>query len=127
MTYQEIKEKAVYIICALLMFVVGFGTGRAWHKPAVRVNTKTPSNYSAKAPEKPQKAEAKPAPKVTQPEVSAKDNSTAKTECKIKGNISGSRKIYHVPGGAFYERTTPEQCFATEGEAENAGFKKSGR
>src|SRR3989344_5891793 len=37
-------------------------------------------------------------------------------ECsgKIKGNISSSgNKIYHMPDGSFYKRTTAEQCFDT--------------
>jgi hypothetical protein len=44
---------------------------------------------------------------------------------KIKG--SSSHK-YHMPGGAFYTRTThPIACFATEAEAVAAGFAKSSR
>lgn len=52
-------------------------------------------------------------------------------DCKkptIKGNInSRGEKIYHVPGGAFYERTIAEQMFCTEKEAVSAGFRKSKR
>ena len=50
-------------------------------------------------------------------------------ECsgKIKGNISSKSKIYHIPGGAFYNRTVPEMCFTTESEARAAGFRKSQR
>lgn len=47
--------------------------------------------------------------------------------CIVKGNISSKDKIYHVKGGAFYERTTPEMCFTTEAEAKAAGFRKSSR
>lgn len=52
-----------------------------------------------------------------------------KIDCagKIKGNISSSGKIYHMPGGAFYNRTVPEVCFSTEAEAKAAGFRKSKR
>ncbi|MFN8590940.1 MAG: Re/Si-specific NAD(P)(+) transhydrogenase subunit alpha [Thermomicrobiales bacterium] len=39
----------------------------------------------------------------------------------IKGNASSL--IYHVPGGGSYERTIPEFCFATEGDAEAAGYR----
>ena len=46
---------------------------------------------------------------------------------KIKGNISSSSKIYHMPGGAFYDRTNPEMCFDTEAQAQAAGFRKSQR
>jgi len=46
---------------------------------------------------------------------------------KIKGNISSSGKIYHIPGGAFYDRTVPELCFDSEAEAQATGFRKSSR
>lgn len=45
----------------------------------------------------------------------------------VKGNISGTSKTYHIPGGSFYDRTTPEMCFATEAEAQSAGFAKSSK
>ncbi len=53
---------------------------------------------------------------------------TGKNDCfpgQIKGNISGSNKVYHMPGGSFYNRTMAEQCFSTEAEAIAAGFRKS--
>ena len=43
----------------------------------------------------------------------------------IKGNASSM--IYHVPGGAFYARTKPEECFATEADAQAAGYRRSQR
>ncbi|PTQ50947.1 MAG: hypothetical protein HSCHL_2036 [Hydrogenibacillus schlegelii] len=46
----------------------------------------------------------------------------------IKGNInSKGEKIYHVPGGQFYDKTKPEMCFKTPGDAEKAGFRASKR
>lgn len=53
--------------------------------------------------------------------------------CAIKGNVNSSdEKIYHVPGGAFYNRTDikPEEgdrWFCTEAEAQAAGFRRSSR
>lgn len=42
----------------------------------------------------------------------------------IKGNHSSSGDyIYHIPGGTFYERTRPEVCFASEDEAQTAGYR----
>jgi large subunit ribosomal protein L4 len=38
----------------------------------------------------------------------------------IKGNASS--KLYHVPGSSHYNRTVAEVWFATEQDAENAGF-----
>ncbi|MBO8138732.1 MAG: thermonuclease family protein [Desulfotomaculum sp.] len=44
----------------------------------------------------------------------------------IKGNInSRGEKIYHVPGGKYYEQTVPEEWFFTEEEAQKAGYRKS--
>jgi competence protein ComEC len=46
----------------------------------------------------------------------------------IKGNISSTgEKIYHMPGGAYYNRTIAEVYFKTETEAQAAGFRKSSR
>ena len=39
----------------------------------------------------------------------------------IKGN-SNSR-IYHVPGGRFYDRTVPERCYASAADAEADGYR----
>lgn len=46
----------------------------------------------------------------------------------IKGNHSSNgERIYHVPGGQFYEKTNPEEMFCTEEEAVAAGYRKSKR
>ncbi len=53
--------------------------------------------------------------------------------CRIKGNISSSgERIYHVPGGQYYDRTkiSPqkgERWFCTEAEAVAAGWRKAKR
>lgn len=53
--------------------------------------------------------------------------------CAIKGNVNSSHdKIYHVPSGAFYDRTdiNPDEgdrWFCTTAEAEAAGFRPSER
>jgi hypothetical protein len=39
----------------------------------------------------------------------------------IKGNPSS--RIYHVPGGRFYDRTVPERCYATADDAEADGYR----
>jgi hypothetical protein len=33
--------------------------------------------------------------------------------------------IYHMPGGAFYDRTNPEECFSSESAARAAGYRKA--
>lgn len=47
----------------------------------------------------------------------------------IKGNINTNKKtmIYHLPDGSFYKRTKPEECFASEKDAQDAGYRKSMR
>ena len=53
--------------------------------------------------------------------------------CRIKGNIGwNGTRIYHVPGGQFYERTRidtsrGERRFCTEAEARAAGWRRSRR
>lgn len=44
---------------------------------------------------------------------------------RIKGNASSM--IYHVPGGASYSKTKPEECFKTEAAAKAAGYRKAKR
>ena len=54
-------------------------------------------------------------------------------DCAIKGNVSSSgERIYHVPGGQYYERTKistakGERWFCTEAEAFAAGWRKAKR
>lgn len=43
----------------------------------------------------------------------------------IKGNADSG--IYHVPGGAYYDRTNPEVCFSSETAAMDAGYRRSKR
>lgn len=49
--------------------------------------------------------------------------------CPASHPIKGNRPsmIFHVRGQAFYNRTNPEQCFATEADARNAGYRKAER
>ncbi|PLT29007.1 thermonuclease family protein [Peribacillus deserti] len=56
------------------------------------------------------------------------DDTETNTSCsgKIKGNANS--KIYHVPGGSFYESTTDNIVwFCSEKEAEKAGYRASKR
>ncbi len=41
----------------------------------------------------------------------------------IKANDNSG--IYHIPGGQFYDATNAYNCFATEGAAQAAGYRKS--
>ncbi|MCU0908875.1 MAG: thermonuclease family protein [Rhodobacteraceae bacterium] len=53
-------------------------------------------------------------------------------DCVIKGNISGSGRIYHLPGQEDYDRTginesRGERWFCSEAEAEAAGWRRARR
>ncbi|WP_103105431.1 thermonuclease family protein [Brevibacillus reuszeri] len=66
--------------------------------------------------------------KENQPKKSAKESANKAEQPPegklIKGNInSKGDKIYHVPGSASYEQTNAEMWFATEEEAQAAGFR----
>lgn len=54
----------------------------------------------------------------------------AGTACVIKGNISGSGRIYHMPGQEHYDKTVispgrGERLFCTEAEAQAAGWRRA--
>ncbi|PTQ75477.1 endonuclease YncB(thermonuclease family) [Celeribacter persicus] len=55
---------------------------------------------------------------------------TPPDSCAIKGNISGSGKLYHLPGGRWYGETRineaqGERWFCSETEARAAGWRKA--
>jgi len=65
--------------------------------------------------------------------VDSAKNSAPSADCVIKGNISSKgEKIYHVPGGQFYDRTVidtskGEKWFCSEVEAQAAGWRRSSK
>lgn len=77
-------------------------------------------------------AAAAPAP-APAPKAAPSTPAAAPKSCQIKGNIaSDGEKIYHVPGGAFYNvtkisETKGERWFCTESEAVDAGWRRSQR
>lgn len=125
---SEHKPQLRIFLVAALMFIVGFGTGRAWNKPKVPDSTQQ-SNYNVNINVKPETSES-PAATIIEPK---DDNSLTPQKpqpgqpCVVKGNISGSSKIYHIKGGASYDKVSPEACFNTETEAQAAGFRKAKR
>ena len=130
---KEHKKEITVGGCFALIFLVGFGTGR-YDREAQSAKRKAQSNYNKTTTNQQKPADE---PKVAG-ETVVKDkveaiqtsgaSSTQTAVCVIKGNISAKgEKIYHVKGGAFYDRTNPEMCFNTEEEARAAGFRKSSR
>ena len=130
-TYEEIKaklvenkQKIILGLCFILVFVVGFGAG-SFEKGIRRNALKPQNNYTTQTDKKPVNNEGEV--QATSSAPSLKPSAATSADCPIKGNISATKKIYHVKGGSFYARVKPEQCFNTEAEALAAGFVKSSR
>ena len=51
------------------------------------------------------------------------------SDCPDSHPVKANREsgIYHLRGGAFYDRTRPEVCYATAEDAERAGYRRSQR
>lgn len=118
------KQTVLYCLIVVLVFIVGFGAGRSGGANKKPQNI---SNYTTKETTKPiENKEADPItplPVTEKTEIKPTTNQTG--ECTtIKGSKS---KIYHLPGGVFYDRTKAFQCFASEQEAQAAGYRKSSR
>ncbi len=122
----ENKEKVVLACCAILIFIVGFGTGRAEHE--VKKTNKNQAYYTTKSSAiktAGEEGNVAPISSTPVPVQSTADSKVDQTNCPIKGTSS---KIYHLAGGAFYDRiTSPVACFSTEAEAVAAGYRKSSR
>jgi len=70
-----------------------------------------------------------PTAPVTQPS-SKSPQAPPNPNCTIKGNITTSGKIYHLPGQRYYDQTTidegaGERWFCTEADAQAAGWRRS--
>jgi len=122
--FEENKEKCFYLISCILIFIVGFGTGRV--EQGLKKPNKIQANYTTKANTNKTTADK---PSNTNQPTETNHNQTANPintgYCYIKGTSS---RIYHLPNGAFYDRVTnPAACFTSETEAEAAGYRKSSR
>ena len=145
MSYEQIKiylsdhkPQAQGLLILVVVFFIGVGVGKISNPPSPKA-TKNYPEYNTNSPAKTNKAEvpkeavldaatATPAPAMTPEATLSKTTpSKANANCIVKGNVSSKDKIYHVKGGAFYDRVTPEMCFITEAEAKAAGFRKSSR
>ncbi len=128
---EKNKDKILILGAFILIFCIGYGSGRFVKKDQPN---SLPNNYTINSKKKPFLP--------TEPAKAADDESTdipkklevpgtatsTQPVCIVKGNISSAgKKIYHIKGGAFYARVKPEQCFNTEEEAKEAGYIKSSR
>jgi hypothetical protein len=118
-TYQV---QIVLVIGYILVAGLGFGLGRfSVHQivaPEIKVEqaANPPVNYT-------------PNVAAIQTQVAVQTTAATISAQNCAGKIKGSSsKIYHLPGGAFYDKTThPVACFDTEAQARAAGFRKSAR
>jgi hypothetical protein len=134
MSYESFKKFLIkhrpqfYLAGAfILIFFVGVGTGKLGAAEP-KASPASYSNYSTK----PLSTTPSPTPQVAgvaAPIVSPSPvEATAAEpvgECVVKGTASS--KIYHMSGGAFYERLKNPRCFKSEADAIAAGFRKSSR
>jgi hypothetical protein len=129
-TYEEIKksflenrQNIALGVGYILVFLLGLGVGKydqEWQKRVARLQ----NNYNTKSTNLQKETVVQEKGDEEAKVLSEDTNQT----CLIKGNISAQgKKIYHIPGGSFYERVKPEECFASEALARAAGFVKSSR
>lgn len=107
--YSKIKLFLLVGLVQILSLAIGFYCGYTY---CLESNTAL-LNYTTKSNIEPK-------------EIDSQKNlpSLVTNNCPIKGSKS---KIYHVPNGAFYDRTTPQECFETEQDAQSAGYTKSSK
>lgn len=117
---QKIVLTIGYLLVASLAFGLGRFTTSVSSAPEIRVEEafSLPLNYNSN--------QGSIQLDTTSPQVAGSTKSSSiNCQSKIKGSSS---HIYHVPGGAFYDKTTkPIRCFDTEAQATAAGFRKSSR
>ncbi len=111
------QVQIVLVLGYILVAGLGFGLGRFSIHPitAPKIKVEQAANLPANYTPNVAGTQTPPAAAV----------SSQNCQGKIKGSSS---KIYHLPGGAFYAKTThPIACFDSEAQARAAGFRKSGR
>jgi hypothetical protein len=109
-------------VCFVAVFVAGYGTGKTSGGGSNTAAAKRSlTNYTTNTNTQTKKAATTP---TTNTNTKTPATPVDPNNCYIKGSKS---KIYHMPGGSFYERTNPAACFNSEAEAQSAGYTKSSR
>jgi hypothetical protein len=123
-----------------IVLVALFGAGAYWWLAQRRARSRpvdtAPMFVPVTPPERPRAAE--PAPSVlvepatrptAAPEPAPVPSWVAPVDGKcppgfpVKANDNSG--IFHVPGGRFYDRTIPERCYASAGDAEADGYRRA--
>lgn len=131
------QQKIAIITGYIMVFMLAFGLGRVTilvpHPPEIRVEEPNSLTQGNSTPEI-RGAQSETAPKDTAaPAVKSSGQEATSGFAPVNGGCNGrikgsSSKIYHLPGGAFYDRTTkPARCFDAESQAQAAGYRKSAR
>lgn len=99
-------------------------------EPTAEPATEIPTDAAPVAPPATEAPTSEPVPLIQQqPAAQAggirAEAGTCPDSHPIKGNINEREdtKIYHMPGSQSYRQTKPEECFATEADAQAAGYK----
>ena len=121
---QKIVLGLGYILVAGIGFSLGSISASSHNPTEIRVEEAfVPLNNTPETPADQLGTTNKPPPAVGPTPAPATGDCSAS---QIKGNVGASgSKVYHKPGGSFYNRTKAEACFNTEAEAVAAGFRKS--
>ncbi len=118
------------------------GGTASWAQPAERADPpprQGPVRFAE--PAGPEPAETEPAEtEPSEPEPSAGDAAAgtadaARWQAPVDGEcphgfllkVAAGSEIFHAPGGAFYERTVPERCYATPEDAVADGLRAAKR
>jgi hypothetical protein len=108
---------------ALVLLALGVGAALAWRRG--QLATPVPAAAPVWPPLAPADSSSAPgpAPEPGPTWLRANDDGTVPPGHPIKAKDSSG--IFHVPGGRFYDRTTPDRCYPTAAAAEADGYRQS--
>ena len=119
--FSENRHLIFAVLGIAVGFVFGFRVANKHQPLALKYNTPIiPYEQTLKSTKAETESQETPSQKN-----SGDGNVNSQKDCLIKGNSNS--KIYHIPGGAFYERMKTPECFESEEAAKKAGYRRSGR